>query len=131
MLRDFYTFNSFTTNDLEASKKFYEDTLGLHVKENEMGILEIRAGGSNQFIIYPKGKDHRPPNFTVLNFEVNDIEKVVDNLTIQGITFEQYPEPIKTDEKGICWNHSDQPGPSIAWFKDPAGNIISVVGVST
>lgn len=128
MLKDAYTFNSFTTNDLEASRKFYEETLGLHVKENEMGILEIKAGDSNSFIIYPKGEDHKPANFTVLNFAVKHIEKVVDHLSGKGITFEQYPEPMKTDEKGICWNSGGNTGPNIAWFKDPAGNIISIIG---
>ncbi len=127
MLKDAYTFSSFTTNDLEASRKFYEETLGLHVKENEMGILEIKAEGSSPFIIYPKGKDHQPANFTVLNFGVKDIEKVVDHLISLGIPFEQYPEPMKTDEKGICWNTGDGTEPHIAWFKDPAGNIISVM----
>lgn len=127
MLKDTYTFNSFTTDDLEASKKFYADTLGLKVVENEMGILEIRAAGNNQFIIYPKGEHHQPANFTVLNFSVKDIEKVVDHLIGKSITFEQYPEPMKTDEKGICWHPGDNKGPSIAWFKDPAGNILSLI----
>lgn len=127
MLQDFNTFNSFSTNDLAAAKIFYSEKLGLRVKENEMGILEIKAAGSNAFVVYPKGDDHQPANFTILNFEVKDIEKVVDHLTSKGITFEQYPEPMKTDEKGICWNTSDEPGPNIAWFKDPAGNILSIM----
>ena len=124
MLKDAYTFNSFTTHDLQVSKKFYADTLGLHVIENEMGILEIQAGGSNKFIIYPKGEDHRAANFTVLNFEVKEIEKVVDHLAAKGITFEQYEAPMKTNEKGICRNNH---GPTIAWFKDPAGNVLSLM----
>ena len=124
MLKDAHTFHSFSTNDLEASKKFYAETLGLQVEENEMGILEIQAGGSNKFIIYPKGDDHQPANFTILNFPVKDIEKVVDHLIGKGITFEQYPE---TDEKGIYWSTGENTGPSIAWFKDPAGNILSVM----
>ena len=127
MLKDTYTFNSFTTNDLETSRKFYAETLGLHVVENEMGILEIQAGGSNRFIIYPKGGDHQPANFTVLNFQVKGIEKVVDHLTNKGIIFEQYPEPMKTDEKGICRTSDTNTGPNIAWFKDPAGNILSIM----
>ena len=127
MLKDAYTFSSFTKNDLKASRKFYEKTLGLHVKENEMGIPEIKAGIGNQFIIYPKGEGHQPANFTVLNFAVKGIEKVVNHLTSKGITFEQYPEPIKTDDKGICLNSGDHTRPNISWFKDPAGNIISVM----
>ena len=123
MLKDTNTFNSFTTHDLEASKKFYTETLGLRVVENEMGILEIKAGGSNTFIIYPKGDAHEPANFTVLNFAVKDIEKVADHLISKGITFEQYPE-MKTDEKGISWYDGR---PNIAWFKDPSGNILSIM----
>ncbi|MEM7550321.1 MAG: VOC family protein [Bacteroidota bacterium] len=127
MLKDSHTFNSFTTNNLETSKKFYAETLGLHVAENEMGILEIKAAGSNSFIIYPKGDDHLPANFTVLNFEVKNIEKVVDHLINKGVQFEQYPEPMKTDKKGICWHSGDNTGPNIAWFKDPSGNILSLI----
>ncbi len=127
MLKDTYTFNSFTTDDLETSKKFYTDTLGLKVVENEMGILEIQAGGSNQFIIYTKGEAHQPASFTVLNFEVKDIEKVVDHLIDKGITFEQYSEPMKTDGKGICWHSGDNKGPNIAWFKDPSGKDLSLI----
>lgn len=126
MLKDNYTFNSFTTNDMAATKHFYADTLGLKVIENEIEIFEIQAGGSNKFVIYPKGDDHVPASFTVLNFTVNDIDKVVEDLTQKGITFEQYDAPIKTDDKGIC--RGEGKGPDIAWFKDPAGNILSIIG---
>ena len=127
MLQDFNTFNSFTTNDLEASRKFYEETPGLHMVENEMGILEIKAAGSNSFIIYPKGDEHQLANFTVLNFEVKGIEKVVDHLIDKGITFEQYPKPMETDKKGICWHSGENREPNIAWFKDNSGNILSLI----
>lgn len=123
MLKDSYTFNSFSTNDLRASKTFYAETLGLEVVENEMGVLEIKAAGSNKFVIYPK-ENHRPATFTVLNFEVKDIKSEVDDLIGKGIAFEQYPEPMKTDEKGM---HDDGRGFAIAWFKDPAGNILSLI----
>ncbi|NHF58511.1 VOC family protein [Flavobacteriaceae bacterium TP-CH-4] len=123
MLRESYTFNSYATNNIESSKKFYGETLGLQVVENEMGILEIKAGGSNRFVIYPK-ENHQPATFTVLNFEVKNIQSEVDDLIAKGITFEQYPEPMKTDEKGIC-RRDDRF--AIAWFKDPAGNIISLI----
>ena len=126
MLQDSYTFNGFSTDDLEASKTFYAETLGLEVLENEMGILEIKAAGSNAFIIYPK-ENHQPATFTVLNFEVKDIENKVDGLISKGIVFEQYPEPMKTDKKGICWSPDKNTGPHIAWFKDPAGNILSLI----
>ena len=126
MLKDCYTFNSFTTDDMEASKKFYAETLGLHVSENEMGILEIKAAGSNSFVIYPR-ENHQPAMFTVLNFEVNDIVREVEALISKGITFEQYDDPLKTDAKGICWPLKETDRPTIAWFKDPAGNIVSLV----
>ena len=123
MLQDAYTFNGFTTNDIAASRKFYADTLGLQVTENKMRILQIKAAGGNLFIFNPK-EDHEPAKFTVLNFEVKDIKEVVNHLIEKGITFEQYDEPIRTDKKGICW---DNEGPNIAWFKDNAGNILSVI----
>ena len=126
MLINANIFNSFSTNDLEASKTFYAETLGLEVLENEMGILEIKATGSNAFIIYPK-ENHQPATFTVLNFEVKDIENKVDGLISKGIVFEQYPEPMKTDKKGICSSPDKNTGPHIAWFKDPAGNILSLI----
>lgn len=94
--------------------------------ENEMGILEVKAAGNNTFIIYPK-ENHQPATFTVLNFVVRDIESEVDDLMGKGITFEQYPDPIKTDKKGICWSSGANTGPSIAWFKDPVGNILSLI----
>jgi predicted enzyme related to lactoylglutathione lyase len=116
-------FSGFSTNDLKKAKDFYQHTLGLTVKENEMGILELHTEGNQPIIIYQK-PDHKPATFTVLNFPVTDIEKTVDELIKKGLTFEQYKGDIATDEKGICW--SDQ-GPNIAWFKDPAGNILSVL----
>ncbi len=126
MLHDTYTFNSFSTNDLEASKTFYAETLGLEVMANQMGILEIEAAGGNKFIIYPK-ENHQPATFTVLNFEVKHIESKVDGLISKGIVFEQYPEPMKTDKKGICWSSDKNTGPNIAWFKEPAGNILALI----
>lgn len=126
MLSDSYSFNSFSTNDLKASKKFYGETLGLQLIENNMGILEIKTAGSNKFVIYPK-ENHKAASFTVLNFEVEDIEKEVDHLRHKGITFEQYGAPLKTDEKGICWPPEKTNWPVIAWFKDPAGNILALI----
>lgn len=122
MLKDKKAFSSFTTNNLEKSREFYEVILGLKVDMNEMGILEITAR-KTQFIIYPKD-NHEPAKFTVLNFEVEDIKKSVDELTSKGITFEQYDDPIKTDKQGIFWSN---PEPNIAWFNDNAGNILSLI----
>ncbi|MGN8225225.1 VOC family protein [Gracilimonas sp. BCB1] len=117
------TFSSFSVNDLEKALEFYSETLGLSVTKDEMGFLNIDLPGGDRAIVYPKGTDHKPAVFTVLNFVVGDIEEAVDTLTSKGITFEQYEGNIETDEKGI----SRGPGPLIAWFKDPAGNILSII----
>jgi catechol 2,3-dioxygenase-like lactoylglutathione lyase family enzyme len=120
MLQTKSAFSSFSVNNLQQAKQFYADTLGLKVKESEMG-LEIHPGDTDVFI-YPK-PNHTPASFTVLNFLVDDIDKAVDELNGKGVRFEQYEGEIKTNEKGIHRNG----GPSIAWFKDPAGNILSVL----
>jgi predicted enzyme related to lactoylglutathione lyase len=120
MLQTKSAFSSFSVNDLKQAKDFYAQTLGLKVKESEMG-LEIHPGDTDVFI-YPK-PNHTPASFTVLNFLVDDIEKAVDELKKNGVSFEQYDGEIKTNEKGIHRNG----GPTIAWFKDPAGNILSVL----
>jgi catechol 2,3-dioxygenase-like lactoylglutathione lyase family enzyme len=114
-------FSSFSVNDLEEAKKFYEQTLGLEVSESEEGLnLEIK-GGNNVFI-YPK-PDHAPATFTVLNFLVDDVDRTVDELTNLGIRFQIYNEgQLKTNDKGIC-----EGKPKIAWFKDPAGNFLSIL----
>ena len=120
MLQTRNAFSSFAVNDLKQAKTFYAQTLGLKVNESEMG-LEIHPGDTDVFI-YPK-PNHTPASFTVLNFLVDDIDKAVDELKQKGVSFEQYEGEIKTNEKGIHHNG----GPSIAWFKDPAGNILSVL----
>jgi catechol 2,3-dioxygenase-like lactoylglutathione lyase family enzyme len=120
MLQTKSAFSSFSVNDLKKAKDFYAQTLGLEVNESEMG-LEIHPGDTDVFI-YPK-PNHTPASFTVLNFLVDDIDQAVDELKKNGVRFEQYDGEIKTNEKGIHRNG----GPTIAWFKDPAGNILSVV----
>ena len=120
MLQTKTAFSSFSVNDLQKAKDFYARTLGLKVKESEMG-LEIHPGDTDVFI-YPK-PNHTPASFTVLNFLVEDIDQAVDELQQKGVRFEQYDGEIKTNEKGIHRNG----GPTIAWFKDPAGNILSVL----
>ncbi len=113
-------FSSFSIDDLQQAKKFYGNTLGLKVSESPEG-LELHPGNLDVFL-YPKS-NHKPASFTVLNFLVDDIEATVDELTKSGVRFEHYEGAIRTDEKGIHRNG----GPTIAWFKDPAGNILSVV----
>ena len=120
MLQTRNAFSSFSVNDLKKASDFYGQTLGLKVSESEMG-LEIHPGDTDVFI-YPK-PNHTPATFTVLNFLVDDIDKAVDELKQKGVSFERYDGEIKTNEKGIHRNG----GPSIAWFKDPAGNILSVL----
>ncbi len=123
MLRKSKAFSSFSVDDLSKAKIFYHEILELGVEEDEMGFLSLHLDGGADVIIYPK-PDHAPATFTVLNFPVEDIDQTVDELISKGVKFEQYKDPIKTDEKGICRNGG---GPLIAWFKDPAGNILSVL----
>lgn len=123
MLGSAKAFSSFSVPDLAAAKDFYGTTLGLKVKETPEG-LSLELTGIAVFL-YPK-PDHQPASFTVLNFLVGDVEQTVDELTRRGVTFEQYDLPdLRTDAKGIFRGTE---GPSaIAWFKDPAGNILSIV----
>lgn len=116
-------FSGFSVDDLQKAKKFYGETLGLNVVDNPMGLIELQIEGSNNIIVYPK-PNHTPATFTILNFPVSNIDEAVDKLTSLGVKFEQYGGDIQTDEKGICRNPK---GPGIAWFKDPAGNILSVI----
>ena len=125
MFRDTNAFSGFSVDDVQKAKKFYGQTLGLEVSEvPEMeDLLELHLGGGAKVLIYPK-PDHKPATFTILNFPVDDVEKAVDELARRGVRFEHYEGNIKTDEKGISRGNG---GPTIAWFKDPAGNIIAVI----
>jgi catechol 2,3-dioxygenase-like lactoylglutathione lyase family enzyme len=121
MLANSPLYASFAVNDIPAAKKFYSDTLGVRVVEIGDGLLSIQAYNGYSVLAYVK-PEHEPADNTILNFPVDDIEATVDRLTDAGVTFEQYPSgPIKTNEKGIA-----HPGPWQAWFRDPAGNILSV-----
>ncbi|HKP47950.1 MAG TPA: VOC family protein, partial [Pyrinomonadaceae bacterium] len=110
-------------NDLQRAKEFYGELLGLNVSDAPMGLLQLNISGGTKILIYPK-PNHEPATFTILNFPVKDVETIVDELTKRGVRFEQYGGEIQTDAKGI---HRDDKGPTIAWFRDPAGNILSVV----
>src|SRR5947207_7784050 len=122
MLRDSKAFSGLSAGDIQTAKKFYSETLGLDVTESH-GLLTLRLAGGNNILIYPK-PNHVPASFTVLNFPVKDVDLGVDELTKRGVRFEIYDLPdIKTDKKGIMRGK----GPTIAWFKDPAGNILSVL----
>ncbi len=120
MLRDRPAFSGFSADDIGKEKAFYTDTLGLNVTD-VMGGLSLELAGGQRVFIYPKD-DHQPATFTVLNFEVDDIDASVDQLTAAGVQFERY-EGFEQDERGIVRGT----GPPIAWFTDPAGNILSVI----
>ena len=127
MLQDSKAYSGFSVNDIPAAKQFYGETLGLEVTEQH-GMLNLHLGGGTVVLAYPKGEGHTPASFTVLNFPVDDIDKVVDELAAKGIQFEHYDsDMLKTDDKGIARGLSKNMGPDIAWFKDPAGNILSVL----
>jgi catechol 2,3-dioxygenase-like lactoylglutathione lyase family enzyme len=122
MLKDSKAFSGFSVKDIPKAKEFYGKTLGLEVSESN-GLLTLHLAGGASVLIYPKA-NHTPATFTVLNFPVVNVDKAVDELNKRGVRFEIYNEPnLKTDERGIFRNG----GPTIAWFKDPAGNILSVL----
>jgi catechol 2,3-dioxygenase-like lactoylglutathione lyase family enzyme len=123
MLSHTGAFSGFSTNDLAAARAFYAETLGLAVEEGE-GMLNLQLGGGQRVVIYPKD-DHQPATYTVLNFEVPDIDAAVDELVAAGIELQRY-EGTPQDDRGVMreW------GPPIAWFTDPAGNILSVIQTS-
>lgn len=122
MFRNTPAFSSFSVPDVDIARRFYAETLGLDVHDGEMGSLELRLGGGGKVLLYPKAK-HEPATFTVLNFPVDDIDAAVDRLVALGVRFEHYEGEIQTDAKGISRGN----GPDIAWFKDPAGNVISIL----
>jgi catechol 2,3-dioxygenase-like lactoylglutathione lyase family enzyme len=117
-------FSGISVDNLEKAKEFYSKILGLSLKGEEMGLHFALPDGGSLFI-YPKD-NHEPATFTVLNFVVEDIDEAVDALTKSGVEFEKY-EGFHQDEKGIARGKSAEMGPDIAWFKDPAGNILSVL----
>lgn len=125
MLKESKAFSSFSVNDLKQAKEFYGQKLGLEISETDEGMGLKLAGGSQVFL-YLK-PNHTPASFTVLNFPVKNIDAAVNELGKLGVRFESYDDPIKTDEKGIFRGATGGKGPNIAWFKDPAGNILSVV----
>ncbi|MGS0686943.1 VOC family protein [Nakamurella sp. GG22] len=118
MLENKKAFSGYSVDDIPAARRFYADTLGVEVTE-ENGMLMLHTPGDHVTVLYPKS-DHEPATFTVLNFEVEDVEATVDELTAHGVSFEKYDW---VDAKGI----NRQGGPLIAWFKDPAGNVLSII----
>lgn len=131
MFKDSYAFSGFSASDLDATEQFYRDTLGLDVTRMQEGgmdvvMLKLKTGG--RVLIYPKD-NHEPATFTVLNFPTADVDGAVDALAAKGVQFEHYPEMPHQDEKGIARGKAAGMGPDIAWFKDPAGNVLAVLSV--
>jgi catechol 2,3-dioxygenase-like lactoylglutathione lyase family enzyme len=122
MFRNVPAFSGYSVDDIPKARAFYGDTLGLDVAEAN-GLLEMRLGSGATVLLYPKD-DHVPATFTVLNFPVDDIDAAVDELAAAGIAFERYPQFGEPDAKGV---YRGLEGPEIAWFTDPAGNVLSVV----
>jgi catechol 2,3-dioxygenase-like lactoylglutathione lyase family enzyme len=120
MFENTKAFSGFAVDDVSKAKRFYSETLGLGVSE-EYGMLQLHIAGEWDILVYPK-LDHTPATFTILNFPVDDIEKAVDELIERGVRFERY-DGFEQDERGVF--HGG--GPLIAWFKDPAGNVLSVI----
>jgi catechol 2,3-dioxygenase-like lactoylglutathione lyase family enzyme len=122
MLATSKALSGFSVNDVSEARKFYEATLGLRVSEDN-GMLTLHIAGGRDILVYPKD-DHTPASFTILNFPVDNVESAVDELTRRGVRFERYPGmDADMDEKGIFRGG----GPLIAWFTDPAGNVLSVI----
>ena len=126
MFKDSKAFSGYSIDDLAAAKVFYAETLGLEVTEAPAG-LGLNLAGGGQVFLYPK-PNHEPATFTILNFPVPDIDAAVDELTGKGVQFERYEGEMATDEKGVFRGAAQDIGPDIAWFRDPAGHILSVMG---
>jgi catechol 2,3-dioxygenase-like lactoylglutathione lyase family enzyme len=124
MFKDSKAYSGFAVDDLEEARRFYGETLGLktEVLDAENGLMTLHIAGDRPTLVYLK-PDFVPATYTVLNFPVDDVEKAVDGLVAQGVEFERY-DAFNQDERGIV---DDENGPRVAWFKDPAGNILSVL----
>ena len=120
-------FSGFSVNDIDAARDFYRDALGLDVTEGPMGNLDIALPSGGHVFVYPK-PDHTPASVTILNLAVDDIDAAVDELNAKGVVTKIYDdEDLPTDEKGVARGRAANRGPDIAWFRDPAGNVMSVL----
>lgn len=121
-----HAFSGFSVDDIDAARSFYGETLGMDVSDNSMGFLEIHLSEGGTIFIYDK-PDHTPASFTILNFPVDDVEAAVDELNARGVVTKIYTDPdLGTDAKGISHGEPGE-GPDIAWFRDPAGNVLAVL----
>ena len=121
MLTNTPAFSGFAVDDIDEARRFYGETLGLNVSDGPMGVLSLELTGGATVMIYPK-PDFKPATYTMLNFQVEDIDATVDELTSRGVEMERY-DGFEQDEKGVMRDN----GPTIAWFTDPAGNILAVI----
>jgi predicted enzyme related to lactoylglutathione lyase len=121
MFTDTPAFSGFAVDDIDAARAFYGETLGLRIEDGPMGVLSLQLAGDRTTMIYPK-PDFVPATYTILNFDVEDVDAAVDELNARGVEMERY-DGFEQDEKGIARGQ----GPDIAWFKDPAGNILAVL----
>lgn len=120
-----HAFSGFSVDDIDAARTFYKDTLGLDVRDNAMGFLELHLASGGSILIYDK-PNHEPASFTILNFPVADVDAAVDDLISRGVNTKLYPDDVfASDEKGIVRGNGR--GPDIAWFADPAGNVLAVL----
>jgi catechol 2,3-dioxygenase-like lactoylglutathione lyase family enzyme len=120
MFKNTKAFSGFAVDDVDKAREFYAETLGIEVSE-ENGLLTLHIADDRPTLVYPR-PNHTPAEYTILNFPVDDIDQAVDDLTARGVQFERY-EGFDQDERGIMRGE----GPPIAWFKDPAGNVLSVI----
>lgn len=124
-----HAFSGFSVDDIDAARSFYGDVLGMDVTTNAMGFLDTRLGDGGSLLVYAK-PDHEPASFTILNFPVADVEAAVDELNDRGVVTKIYDDPrLGTDAKGIAHGAPDR-GPDIAWFRDPAGNVLAVLSAA-
>jgi catechol 2,3-dioxygenase-like lactoylglutathione lyase family enzyme len=127
MVNTLDVFSGFSVDDLDAARSFYADTLGLTVSDGPMGNLDLSLPAGGHVFVYPKN-DHQPATYTILNLVVPDIDAAVDELNSRGVATAIYDDPaLPTDERGILRGRREQRGPDIAWFRDPAGNVLSVL----
>ena len=125
MFAELKAFSGFSVDDIDAARTFYKDTLGLRVDDNPMGFLDIHLATGATILVYGK-PDHVPATYTILNFPVPDVDKAVDELNAKGVVTKIYDGDF-TDERGISRPEKREWGPVICWFKDPAGNVLSVL----
>ncbi|MFD7307162.1 VOC family protein [Promicromonospora sp. NPDC059942] len=126
MVTTLRSFSGFSVDDVDAALRFYRDTLGLPARANDMGGLQIELTEGSSVFVYPKGKDHTPASYTVLNLVVPDIDKAVTELEAAGVSLLRYPG-FDQDERGVARSTDPTQGPTIGWITDPAGNVIALI----